>query len=343
MAVASNDYATGTVRVATTPDGGVTWYSSAMSRTVGNHTFFSAQDPSLAFDSLGHLSAVYAVSNLNDSSNAIVMSESSDLINFNPPSAITYHLASDQVIDSRPVVAIKPGAGRYVAWDSLSTATFRYSINITRSDEGGLFGPVTTVIGNGRVSSPALALTKSTVYAGWDDWGFNSISPFKTGGRLQVASSPSGPQISFGPPQTIAETAIGFGQKIPAMPDAGVGPRLGLTVDPNLDSLLYAVFTDKGNGIPGLEGIDSFDVMVLFTRRIVLPENQLTAVKKYITAGKPIVGIRTASHGRIVIGPCRNAYSQSGCTLAPSGVSNGGPSDGSESSFLKSPPSPSIS
>src|SRR2546422_9930103 len=82
--------------------------------------------------------------------------------------------------------------------------------------------------------------------------GFNSIPPFKTGGRLQVASSPSGPQISFGAPQTIAQTAIGFGgifQKIPAMPDAGVAPRLGLAVDPNLDSLLYAVFTDKGDGM----------------------------------------------------------------------------------------------
>ena len=44
----------------------------------------------------------------------------------------------------------------------------------------------------------------------------------------------------------------------------------------------------------------------------------------------------------MVIGPRRKAYSQSGCTRAPSGVNIGGPSDGSASSFAKSPPSPSM-
>src|SRR5205807_148885 len=116
MAVASNDYAAGTVRVATTQDGGITWSSALMSRTIGNQTFFQAQDPSMAFDSLGHLSVVYALSNLNDSTNAIAISESGDLVNFNTPSAITFNLSSD-AIDSRPVVAIKSGAGRYVAWE----------------------------------------------------------------------------------------------------------------------------------------------------------------------------------------------------------------------------------
>ena len=39
-------------------------------------------------------------------------------------------------------------------------------------------------------------------------------------------------------------------------------------------------------------------------------------------SSRPNVGIRTSSHGRIVIGPRRNAYSQSCCTRAPSGVSS---------------------
>ena len=43
-------------------------------------------------------------------------------------------------------------------------------------------------------------------------------------------------------------------------------------------------------------------------------------------SSRPNVGIRTSSHGRIVMGPCRNAYNQSGCTFAPSGVSSGGAS-----------------
>ena len=55
MAVASNDYASGTVKVTTTQDGGKTWNMASMSLTVGNQTFYSAQDPSLAFDSFGLL------------------------------------------------------------------------------------------------------------------------------------------------------------------------------------------------------------------------------------------------------------------------------------------------
>jgi len=53
---------------------------------------------------------------------------------------------------------------------------------------------------------------------------------------------------------------------------------------------------DKGTSLPGLEAIDSCDVMVLFTRRVTLPPDQLERVKKYFQAGRPVVGIRTASH-----------------------------------------------
>ncbi|MCX5684366.1 MAG: ThuA domain-containing protein [Planctomycetota bacterium] len=53
---------------------------------------------------------------------------------------------------------------------------------------------------------------------------------------------------------------------------------------------------DKGTSLPGLEAIDSCDVMVLFTRRVTLPDDQLARVKKYFQAGKPLVGLRTASH-----------------------------------------------
>jgi type 1 glutamine amidotransferase len=53
---------------------------------------------------------------------------------------------------------------------------------------------------------------------------------------------------------------------------------------------------DKGDTLPSLETLDSCDVMVLFTRRVKLPEDQLDRVKKYFKAGRPVVGIRTASH-----------------------------------------------
>src|SRR5215204_417224 len=53
---------------------------------------------------------------------------------------------------------------------------------------------------------------------------------------------------------------------------------------------------DKGNDLPGLEALDSADVMVLYTRRVTLGPDQMARVRKFIHAGKPLVGIRTASH-----------------------------------------------
>src|SRR5262249_50772117 len=115
MAIAANDYATRTVRVSTSQDGGLTWHVTILGRGVLNQDFNSAQDASVAFDSSGRLSVVYTLSNPFDSANAIVISESTDGTNFNPPVAISFHPASERIIDSRPAIAIKGGAGRYVA------------------------------------------------------------------------------------------------------------------------------------------------------------------------------------------------------------------------------------
>jgi len=48
--------------------------------------------------------------------------------------------------------------------------------------------------------------------------------------------------------------------------------------------------------IPGLEALDGCDVMLLFTRRIRLEGDPLERFKRYCLAGRPIVGVRTASH-----------------------------------------------
>jgi len=49
--------------------------------------------------------------------------------------------------------------------------------------------------------------------------------------------------------------------------------------------------------LPGLEALDEADVMLLFTRRLKLEGDQLERLKRYCVAGKPLVGLRTASHG----------------------------------------------
>jgi type 1 glutamine amidotransferase len=48
--------------------------------------------------------------------------------------------------------------------------------------------------------------------------------------------------------------------------------------------------------LPGLEKLDDCDVALVFIKRMNLAGEQLERFKKYATSGKPIVGVRTASH-----------------------------------------------
>ena len=51
-----------------------------------------------------------------------------------------------------------------------------------------------------------------------------------------------------------------------------------------------------GNRFPGIEAIETADLVVLSVRRRALPEADLARVRKYLAAGRPLVGVRTASH-----------------------------------------------
>jgi putative membrane-bound dehydrogenase-like protein len=55
-------------------------------------------------------------------------------------------------------------------------------------------------------------------------------------------------------------------------------------------------FRKTDNDLPGLDNLDTCDVMLLFTRRLTISGEQLERVKKYCLSGKPIVAVRTASH-----------------------------------------------
>jgi type 1 glutamine amidotransferase len=58
------------------------------------------------------------------------------------------------------------------------------------------------------------------------------------------------------------------------------------------------VFADTrdGNNLPGVEALDDADVALVSVRRRVLPKEQMEVVRRFIASGKPLVGIRTASH-----------------------------------------------
>ncbi len=68
-------------------------------------------------------------------------------------------------------------------------------------------------------------------------------------------------------------------------------------------TVLFAI--DRRNGtinpeqldnIPGLEALDSADLMVILTRFRDLPDDQMKHIVDYVESGKPIVGMRTATH-----------------------------------------------
>jgi putative membrane-bound dehydrogenase-like protein len=55
-------------------------------------------------------------------------------------------------------------------------------------------------------------------------------------------------------------------------------------------------FRKADDDLPGLENLDTCDVMLLFTRRLTISGEQLERIKRYCRSGKPIVAVRTASH-----------------------------------------------
>jgi type 1 glutamine amidotransferase len=57
------------------------------------------------------------------------------------------------------------------------------------------------------------------------------------------------------------------------------------TIDPN-----------KNDNIPGLEALDSADLMIMFTRFRNLPDAQMKHIVDYVESGRPVVAMRTATH-----------------------------------------------
>jgi hypothetical protein len=63
-----------------------------------------------------------------------------------------------------------------------------------------------------------------------------------------------------------------------------IDPKDG-TINPNI--------TDN---IPGLEALKTADLMVIFTRFRNLPDEQMRYIVEYVESGRPIIGMRTATH-----------------------------------------------
>ncbi len=63
--------------------------------------------------------------------------------------------------------------------------------------------------------------------------------------------------------------------------------------DPAFPGIVDPNFTKN---IPGLEALQEADLMILFTRFRDLPDEQMEFFENYLLAGKPLIGIRTATH-----------------------------------------------
>ena len=53
---------------------------------------------------------------------------------------------------------------------------------------------------------------------------------------------------------------------------------------------------NQRDNIPGLEALDKADLMILFIRWRDLPDEQMKHIVDYVESGRPIIGMRTATH-----------------------------------------------
>jgi len=63
-----------------------------------------------------------------------------------------------------------------------------------------------------------------------------------------------------------------------------------------IDPATGHVAPDKSNNIPGMHRLDGADLMIIATRFRSLPDDQMKHLVEYVEAGKPVIGLRTATH-----------------------------------------------
>jgi type 1 glutamine amidotransferase len=63
-----------------------------------------------------------------------------------------------------------------------------------------------------------------------------------------------------------------------------------------IESIAIHADPKKPNHFPGIEQLDSADLLVIYVRRRPMPADEMAHVRKFLADGKPVVGIRTACH-----------------------------------------------
>jgi len=75
--------------------------------------------------------------------------------------------------------------------------------------------------------------------------------------------------------------------------------------------------------IPGLELLSAADLLIIASRFRELPDNQMVHIHKYLLAGKPVIGLRTATHAFLYSRNPDNKYAKYGYKSMQNGWEGG--------------------
>jgi len=73
-------------------------------------------------------------------------------------------------------------------------------------------------------------------------------------------------------------------------------PRFAQQLREQHDVCCTVLHGEGQHQVPLVETLQDADVMIVFVRRLGLPEGQLRAIQDYVNSGKALIGMRTASH-----------------------------------------------
>ena len=86
-------------------------------------------------------------------------------------------------------------------------------------------------------------------------------------------------------------------------------------------TVLFAINPETGEidpdcqtNIPGLDALDTADLMIIFVRFRELPDEQMKRIVDYVNSGRPIIGLRTATHAFQYSRNTGSPYAKYDCT-----------------------------
>ena len=73
-------------------------------------------------------------------------------------------------------------------------------------------------------------------------------------------------------------------------------PQLAKRLEQQHGYRCTVIVREEKHRFPGLGALGQADLVIVYARRMQLPAGQLGQMKRYVESGKPVIGLRTASH-----------------------------------------------